>query len=88
MISDLAGLPREVVSVHHEWGLWTARQPPHDVYYLQSSIFFMAANALKIGIWALLAIWFYQCGPRVQAFFTTDGHTEAPDTSPQSSGQS
>jgi hypothetical protein len=78
IVSDLTAIPREIVSFLYEWRSWTAGRPAHEVFFLQSAILFLTANILRIALWSCLALWFYQCGPRIHRFFGVAEQLESP----------
>ncbi len=67
VVSDLTGLPREILGVRGAWLESTGSV--RATYYLREEILFLGSNVLRMTMWAALAILFYQCGPRIQRFF-------------------
>jgi hypothetical protein len=72
VVSDLIGLPREVVTFRHE--LQAASQPDDlsargresVVYFLRDSALVLVDNVLRLAVWCFAALYFYQCGPRIK----------------------
>jgi hypothetical protein len=73
VLGDLTALPREVFAVYEAWnfpGLSGGGT------YLREQILLLSSNVLRIAIWLALALWFYQCGPRVRGWFGVCGSPE------------
>ena len=75
-ITDVVSVPNEIMSVSHEMKLVSMAKNAgaHDaevsqLYFLRSSVMYLAANVLRITLWVMAAGWFYRCGPAIQRFF-------------------
>ena len=65
VFTELTYVPSQVLDVVHHLGAQT-RFEAHlrDIYVLQVVFLFV-----RIAFFSAAAIWFYSCGPRIQAFF-------------------
>jgi hypothetical protein len=70
VITDVIALPREILSVHHAW--MNAFAVTSGSYYLREQILYLASNVLLLSLWSVLALWFYQAGPRIQRWFGSE----------------
>jgi hypothetical protein len=78
VMSDLISLPREILGVYVALkypGLSTT-----GTFYVRGQLLTLASNVLEIGMWSALALWFYQCGPRIQRFFAIEDTVDSEDT--------
>jgi len=75
IISDITWLPREILAVEHAWV--SAPALKSGGYYLREQILYLAANVLHIALWSVLAISFYQGGPRIERWFGAGDHVES-----------
>ncbi len=74
-LSDLIGIPREILSVIRESHTLKVAPPDAVAYYgylLQQAILWLSGSVLRTAIWLMLALWFYRCGPTLQRFFAGD----------------
>jgi hypothetical protein len=80
-VSDASNLPREILSLVHEfqgpggYG-YSVLSAAKASYIVRLYILYLAENVLRIALWLMAAGWFYRCGPRIQRFF---GSIPAPD---------
>jgi len=82
VVSDLTNLPREVLSVLHEWSMLNQTVPYPSQYYLRSAMLFLLANILRMTLWCGFALWFYQVPPSMQRFFGVAESMESPEAQP------
>jgi hypothetical protein len=75
IITDITALPREILALHHAWV--NAFAVASGSYYLREQILYLAANVLLMSLWSVLALWFYQGGPRIQRWFGAEQDGQA-----------
>jgi hypothetical protein len=87
MLTELIGLPQRSITVHHEWTQWSLAGNGMSGRTLESLRYFYTlaigqfmGDVLRVVIYSLLAVWFYQCGPRIQRFFAIEDTVDSEDT--------
>lgn len=71
MLSDVIYLPERIFSFLHY---------AHEQSVLASHSYFYTLDALSVAtlvlrtiLWLAVSVWFFRCGPRIQALFTDNG---------------
>ena len=67
MLSDLTYLPERIIAFEH-YAHESSVLLSHNYFYNYAAVT-LAFHVLRIALLLAGSIWFYQCGPRIQAFF-------------------